>query len=149
MNRRLAPLVVVLLAATPVGCGGADDKPPQRFATSTTASSEPPALARTPAKDGEFVFTGAASPTSYSAFELDGTYLVRFEQHAPQDPKLDFSGQAPFTAQLREESSRGGGTKLFGAATARGQRTLTKRGRYVLDVTSGGFPFAVRFTPRR
>lgn len=148
MLQRLAPLAVSTLAAVLVSCGG-NDAPAPRFATSTTPSSEPPPLARPRVQEGEFVFSGAASPMSYAPFELDGTYVVRFEQYAPEDPDLDFAGQTPFTANLRAAGSRGAGFELFGAARATGRRTLTKRGRYVLDVTFGDFPFAVRFTPRR
>ena len=43
---------------------------------------------------------GDASPGCYGPFEFDGRYLVRFEQFAPEDPELDFSGQTPFTASL-------------------------------------------------
>ncbi len=74
---------------------------------------------------------------------------MRFEQFAPEDPKLDFSGQTPFTANLRPAGSRAAGTKLFGAATASGRREIERKGRFVLDVSFGDFPYAVRFTPRR
>lgn len=145
MLRRLPPLLAALLATGLAACGGDDSSTP----TATTSLTQPPALAlKRPAK-GELVFTGAASPTTFSGVVLDGTYTVRFEQHAPENPQQDFAGETPFTARLRREGSRGAGEQLFGAASATGQRTLTKHGRYVLEVTFGDFPYAVRFTPRR
>ncbi|HEV7807818.1 MAG TPA: hypothetical protein VGO80_18500 [Solirubrobacteraceae bacterium] len=75
---------------------------------------------------------------------------MRFEQTAPEDPQLDFSTQTPFTAALeRRADDPSGAVKLFSSAARRGRRELTIHGRYVLDVTFGDFPYAVRFTPRR
>ena len=46
-----------------------------------------------------------------------------------------------------EESA--GAIKLFEAAARRGRRELTIRGRYVVEVSFGDFPYVIRFTPRR
>jgi hypothetical protein len=133
-------------------CG--DDKktptPISPTATLTTAAAQKvPPLARVPLKSGEILFSGQTSPVAHGAFRLDGRYLVRFEQFAPQDAKKDFSREVPFTASLRRASSTALGFKLFAAKQASGQRVLTRHGRYVLDVTFGDFPYAVRFTPQR
>jgi hypothetical protein len=144
---RHAIALAALLAVALSGCGG--DRDATRGPTATTAAAGLPALARTPPRTGELVFSGEVSPRSHGPFALDGRYVVRFEQFAPENPKLDFSGQTPFTARLRRAGSRGGGEALFGSAAARGRRELAKHGRYVLDVSFGDFPYAVRFTPER
>ncbi len=132
------------------GCAGGGDSGSTAPAASGPAALEAaPALARTAAKAGEFLFTGQASPASHGPIELDGRYLVRFEQVAPEDPKLDFAGQTPFEASLRKrEGDPRGAVKLFSAASRRGRRELAIQGRYVLDITFGDFPYAIRFTPR-
>ncbi|MGH2901235.1 MAG: hypothetical protein ACRDMZ_21340, partial [Solirubrobacteraceae bacterium] len=82
-------------------------------------------------------------------YAFDGRYLVRFEQYAPEDAALDFGGQTPFTAALRVRPGGGrGATALFQSARASGRRALTVRGRYVIDVSFGDFPYVIRFTPR-
>lgn len=136
---------VTLLAFALAACGGSDGDSPAT--TATTARAELPALASAPLGAGEVLFTGEASPASHGPFTLKGSYEVRFEQFAPEDPKLDFTGQTPFTARLRRPGSRDTGDRLFGAARASGRRTIGGHGRYVLDVTFGDFPYAVRFTP--
>ena len=146
--RSRALLLASLLALVVAACGDGDGS----STTSTTAApagAALPALARQPRRAGEILFNGEASPASHGPFSLDGRYVVRFEQFAPEDPKLDFSGQTPFTANLRPAGSRAAGTKLFGAAAASGRRELERKGRFVLDVSFGDFPYAVRFTPRR
>ena len=146
--RTRALLLVSLLASGLAACAGGDGS----AATATTAAPAEvalPALARQPRRAGEVLFSGEASPASHGPFSLDGRYVVRFEQFAPEDPKLDFSGQTPFTANLRPAGSRAAGTKLFGAAAASGRRELERNGRFVLDVSFGDFPYVVRFTPRR
>ncbi len=144
------PLVAGLIAAGLAGCGGDDDDaspPTPTTATATVAEPAPLALARR--RPGELVFNGATSPTTFGNVELDGTYLVRFQQHAPENPRLDFSTQTAFTARLRRQDSSGAGIELFSAAKASGRRTLKAKGTYMLEVTFGDFPYAVRFTPRR
>lgn len=145
MLRRTSSASVLLATCVAAGCGGSD-----RDRATPVATGATPALAKPPAKAGELLFTGEASPTTSRPFELDGRYLVRFEQTAPEDPSLDFSGQTPFTASLQRRAGYAdGAVKLFGEATANGRRKLTLRGRFVLDVSFGDFPYAVRFTPRR
>lgn len=141
--RRLA--IGTLLAAVLVGCGG-DDAPSQ---TSTSTTAALPALARAAAEPGEILFSGQASPATHGPFTLRGRYVVRFEQFAPEDPKLDFSGQTPFTVLLRPAGSRSPGTELFGSASVSGKTEITRNGRYELEVSFGDFPYAVRLTPGR
>ena len=92
---------------------------------------------------------GESSPATHGPYAFDGRYLVRFEQYAPEDPALDFSGQTPFTAMLttREGDPRGA-IELFGAARGEGRRELEIRGRHYVDVSFGDFPYVIRFTPR-
>lgn len=136
------------------GCGGASGSGSSGSGAASGAAktgvAAVPALAKAPAKAGEFVFEGEASPEDHGPITLDGSYLVRFEQISPEDPKLDFSGQTPFTAQLqRSAGDESGAVKLFSAAALRGRRTITVHGRYVVDVSFGDFPYALRFTPRK
>ncbi|MEY2443302.1 MAG: hypothetical protein QOJ46_2728 [bacterium] len=150
--RRSAFLLVPALAVALAACGS-DKKPSASVsptATLTTAAAQKaPPLGRIPLKSGELLFSGDAAPASHGAFKLDGRYLVRFEQFAPEDAKKDFSGETPFTASLRRAKSIASGFKLFGAKRSSGQRVVTRHGRYVLDVTFGDFPYAVRFTPQK
>jgi hypothetical protein len=150
MLRRRLLVLAALAAQALAACGGGQAKSRSTDATGPAPTSAVPALARAPARAGERVFTGQSSPASHGPFELDGTYVVRFEQTAPEDPRLDFTAQTPFTAALqRRADDPRGAVKLFGAARRSGRRTLTIHGRYVLDVSFGDFPYAVRVTPRR
>ena len=75
---------------------------------------------------------------------------MRFEQHAPEDPNLDFTGATSFVAALDREAEITGGDSiaLFEAAARRGQtRTLRIDGRFFVDVSFGDFPYVIRFTP--
>jgi hypothetical protein len=138
----------LLLAVMLASCGRDDGSSPSTSAARPAAGAKP-ALAVAAAKAGEIVFDGQASPAMHGPLELDGTYLVRFEQTAPEDPDLDFAGQTPFEASLRHRAGDPrGAIKLFSAARRSGRRELRLRGRYVLDVSFGDFPYAVRFTPR-
>lgn len=149
MSWRCVLVLVPLVAHGLVACGGGEAGPRGTDAVRPKVTVLP-ALARAPAKAGEQVFSGESSPASHGPFELDGSYVVRFEQVAPEDPHTDFSTQTPFTAALaRRANDPRGAVKLFGAARREGRRTLTIHGRYVLDVSFGDFPYAVRFTPRR
>jgi hypothetical protein len=137
--------VPIAIALALCGCGSAATKPsPPPDAAQTKV-----ALLKAPKRPGEVIVRGDLSPASHGPFTFDGRYVVRFEQFAPEDPKLDFSGQTPFTASLRTAGSRSDGDELFGAAAASGERELTRRGRFELDVSFGDFPYAVRFTPRK
>ena len=149
MPTRYLLATLSVAAAVLVGCGGGSGSN-SSTATGPAALKASPALARTAAKPGEFLFTGEASPASHGPIDLDGRYLVRFEQYAPEDPKLDFTGQTPFTATLtpREGDPRGA-TKLFGSAAGSGRRELSLSGKRFVDVSFGDFPYVVRFTPRK
>ena len=140
--------LAVLASGALSGCGS-DSSAHDRTAPATAAPAPAPALATRPAAPGEFVVRGEASPATHGPYEFAGRYLVRFEQYAPEDPALDFTGQTPFTVSLtpREGDPRGA-TKLFGAARAGGRRELEVRGRRFVDVSFGDFPYVVRFTPR-
>jgi len=77
--------------------------------------------------------------------------LVRFEQFAPEDPKMDFAGQTAFVATLDREAEQVGRdtVKLFHAARRTGRKTVVVHGRFYVDVTFGDFPYAMRFSPAR
>jgi hypothetical protein len=77
---------------------------------------------------------------------LDGRYVVRFEQYAPEDPHLDFGGQTAFVADLQTPDGRTA-HHLFRAAKAHGETTVSAHGRYLVDVSFGDFPYILRFTP--
>lgn len=146
MPRHAVFTALALSTCALAGCGGSDRG---SGSTQTTPPAKPP-LAQAPAQAGELVFSGEASPATHGPLRLDGRYLVRFEQFAPEEPRLDFSGQTPFTASLqRRAGDERGAVKLFGEAARSGRRELRISGRYVLDVSFGDFPYAVRFTPRR
>jgi hypothetical protein len=138
-----------LLLALPAlpGCGGDDGSSGTTTTATTTAL---PALARSSRAPGEIVVRGDASPATHGPYTFNGRYLVRFEQYAPEDPNLDFGSQTPFSAALtRSEGDTAGAIKLFEAADRRDRRELTIRGRYVVEVSFGDFPYVIRFTPRR
>ena len=111
-----------------------------------------PALAKAPAKPGEILVQGQASPATHGPYELSGTYIARFVQYAPEDPRLDFAGQTPFVARLdpHAESDDGGRrtVKLFESAAASGAATIRATGRLYLDVEFGDFPYVIRLTPK-
>ena len=135
---------VVALAACAImaaGCGAETSTAPRGVAALDAKAR--PALARAPAKPGEVVLRGDASPGTHRGLALDGTYIVRFQQYAPEDPRLDFAGETPFVADLRGPRT----VKLFHAAAARGSTRVKLAGRYNVDVTFGDFPYVLRFTP--
>jgi hypothetical protein len=137
-------LVAAPAAALLGGCGGGDSP-----ATTATTSAALPALASRAAARGEIVVRGESSPATHGPYTFRGRYLVRFEQYAPEDAALDFSGQTPFSAALqRRAGDPRGATGLFAAARRSGERVLVIRGRYFVDVSFGDFPYVIRFTPR-
>lgn len=95
------------------------------------------------------IVRGDASPASHGPFAFDGRYRVRFQQYAPEDPKVDFASQTSFVAALDRSAERNGpGTRrLFRVARRTGSRTLTLHGRLFVDVSFGDFPYVIRFTP--
>ena len=81
----------------------------------------------------------------HGPFTLHGRYVARFEQYAPEDPKLDFGGETPFVAALvRGRDTR---KKLFRAAKAGGRTTITADGAWQIDVSFGDYPYVIRLTP--
>jgi hypothetical protein len=146
---RWPPAIVLLVAAGAVAtaCGGSGDSGDD----ASTAAPPPgrPALARAPKRAGEVVVSAQLSPRSHGPFELDGRYVARFEQIAPEDPELDFASQTPFVVMLdRKQQQEGAGSvRLFRAAAKNGRRTVTLHGRWYLDVSFGDFPYAIRLTP--
>jgi hypothetical protein len=129
------------VAAALVGACGADPAaaPPQ------PSAAQAPELARRPARAGEIVLRGDASPRTHEPIALHGRYLVRFEQFAPEDPDLDFTSQTSFVADLIDGDERS--KRLFRAAERSGSRRLRADGSFVVDVTFGDFPYVIRFTP--
>lgn len=123
-----------------VGCGGSAEPP-----RSTPAPVETP----TPAAPGEIVVAGEASPASHGPYDFKGDYTVTFEQRAPEDPSLDFTGQTAFVADLNQKAEipGSGSVQLFEAAEAKGERTLKIDGTFFVDVSFGDFPYVIRFTP--
>jgi hypothetical protein len=155
MPRVRRPTAIVLLVAAGCGataCGGGAATGDSRSATAAAAQrAARPALARAPKRPGEIVVRAEASPATHGPFALDGRYVARFEQIAPEDPKLDFTTQTAFVATLdrRPQQEGTGSVRLFRAAARTGRRTLTLRGRWYLDVSFGDFPYAIRLTPAR
>ncbi len=133
-----AALLVLVLALA--SCGSDDDP-----ATIPPATQQ---LVRQAKQPGEVVLRGEASPRVHGPVTLHGVYRVRFEQVAPEDPTLDFAAETPFVVRLQPEQGAGGRT-LFKAAAATGQRTIALDGRYLVDVSFGDYPYAIRFTPLR
>jgi hypothetical protein len=155
MSLRRALLLVPIVAFSLPGCGGDEDggrtaagARPSAATSPPAAASALPALARRPPRAGEFVARGESSPATHGPWRLDGTYVVRFEQYAPEDPRMDFTAQTAFSAVLaRRSGDPRGSVQLFVDASRRGRRTLKLSGRYALDVNFGDFPYVVRFTP--
>jgi hypothetical protein len=144
--RRLGPLLL-LVAVAASACGGGGRAP--GAAAGPAPPPARPALARTPARPGEVLVRGDASPASHGPFDLRGRYVVRFEQIAPEDPELDFATQTAFVASLdrRAEVEDGSSVRLFRLAARTGRRRVSLHGRYFLDVSFGDFPYAIRLTP--
>jgi hypothetical protein len=144
LTRRLLLLAAL---ATLAGCGTGVQKgtPPP------TSSSVKVALLAAPKRSGEVIVRGEVSPGSHGPFTFDGRYRVRFEQFAPEDPKLDFTDQTSFVAAAdrRAEEDGDGSVRLFSDASRTGSKTVTLHGRYFVDVTFGDFPYVIRITPLR
>jgi hypothetical protein len=143
--RRRVPFLLALAALA--GCGGGAEAP----APPPPASKAKVALLQEPRRAGEVIVRGDASPASHGPFTFEGRYVVRFEQFAPEDPNMDFTGQTAFVVTLdRRAEQEGAGTiRLFRAARGTGRREITLHGRLFVDVSFGDFPYALRFTPAR
>jgi len=148
---RTALLLACLLVATVVaGCGGRSESggapvPP----AGADAEAARPALAAAPRRPGEVLVVGQASPATHGPYAFDGRYTVRFEQIAPEDPRLDFGEQTAFVAETNRTAGQpgAGSVRLFRAAARTARRSVTLRGRLYVDVSFGDFPYAIRFTP--
>jgi hypothetical protein len=122
------------------GCSGGGDPP-----APPAEEVPPPRLATEPPAQGEVVLRGRVAPRTHPPVPLQGRYLVRFAQWAPEDRSRDFARETSFVASLL---ATGGRTQpLFKASAARGERRVRLDGRYALDVSFGDFPYVVRFTP--
>ncbi len=144
MPRRSTPVAVVVLAAALGGCGSASAP---GTTTSHPAGTVPAIAARAPAP-GEVLVRGAASPLTRGPFAFDGTYEVRFAQYEPSGDPVDFAQQTSFVSALERPAEPGTPVvRLFRTASATGHTRVTLHGRYLVDVSFGDFPFAVRFTP--
>jgi hypothetical protein len=148
------PTAIVLLVAascgaTACGRGGASSGDASSGTAAPGQRTARPALARAPERPREILVRAEASPASHGPFRLDGRYVARFEQIAPEDPRLDFTSQTAFVATFdrRREQERPDSVRLFRAAARTGRRTVTLRGRWYLDVSFGDFPYAIRLTP--
>ena len=119
-------------------------------AAAPPASTPAPTASPTPAVAGEIVVSGDASPASHGPYRFRGRYTVRFEQHAPEDPTLDFTQATSFVAALDREAEIPGADsiKLFEAARSGQTRQMRIDGRFYVDVSFGDFPYVIRFTPR-
>src|SRR4051794_20700530 len=116
--------IAAALSAALAGCAGDRPRAAAPVTNSAPSVSSLPALARRPVENAEILFSGDGSPASHGPFTLRGRYVVRFEQIAPEDPKLDFSRQTPFTALLRRAGSSTRAVKLFGSARASGEKAI-------------------------
>jgi hypothetical protein len=142
--QRLAGALVAALVLL-AGCGGEAGtriKPPDPAKAKV-------ALLQAPRRAGEIIVRGDLSPASHGPYAFDGRYVARFEQFAPEDPHMDFTGQTAFVATLdrNAEQDGPGSVRLFRAARRTGRRTLTLHGRLFVDVSFGDFPYAIRITP--
>ena len=149
MPRRALVAILLVACIAGSGCGdggtvGGQAPPP------TTVTPE---LAEKPKAEGEIVVRGEASPGSHGPYQLSGTYTARFEQYAPEDPKLDFAAQTPFVARLDPHADSDAGAKkavpLFETAAHTGTTTVRATGRLWIDVEFGDFPYVIRLTPKR
>ncbi|MBS1882349.1 MAG: hypothetical protein JSS97_05270 [Actinobacteria bacterium] len=106
-----------------------------------------PALLKQKLRPGEVMLDAEYSPERKGPFRLEGHYLVRFAQYAPESPGMSFGDQTPFVAYLAGTNPGEKKIALFHRATARGRRTLSLNGRYFVEVAFGDFPYVLRFTP--
>jgi hypothetical protein len=145
MFRSSLALAAVAFAGPLAGCGS-DAASSSGAPRGDAALEGDPALARTPKQAGEIVLRADASPQTHGPIALDGRYTVRFEQYAPEYPRLDFAAQTAFVADLQTPSGRTT-THLFRAARSAGTKTIAVHGRFLIDVSFGDFPYVLRFSP--
>jgi hypothetical protein len=140
-------LCLVLLAAGAAGCGATASQRPSGAPPADPPSARP-ALLTAPRQPGEVVVAADTSPVTAGPHAFHGSYRVRFEQYAPEDPAMDFAAQTTFVADL-ERTPGMPAIHLFRASAAKGERRLRLDGRLYVDVSFGDFPFVIRFTPDR
>ena len=96
MHRRVTlSLVSALVLAA---CGGAAEPPRRADLDRPARVRDRPQAVRRDRRDRRRV-ARLARPVRF-----DGTYTVRFEQYAPEDPNLDFTGATSFAAALDREA---------------------------------------------
>jgi hypothetical protein len=144
--RTALALACLVAFASVAGCGGRSETTGTAPGAGAVAEAARPALAAAARRPGEILVTGEASPATHGPYAFAGRYLVRFEQIAPEDPRLDFSRQTAFVASADPRAGQPG-VRLFRAAARTGRRSVTLRGRLYVDVAFGDFPYAIRFTP--
>ena len=149
MDRRTLPALIAA-ALIVAACGGGGRRPgaPRRRPRATMRRRARPSPRRrsVPARSSS---RARPPPPRTAPFTLDGRYIVRFEQIAPEDPNLDFTGQTAFVAVLARHTQQAdtGTKRLFRTAARTGRTEVTARGRYWIDVQFGDFPYAIRLTP--
>jgi hypothetical protein len=148
-RRTVLALLAAAALASACGGGSSDGGPAPGASGDGAPAAAKPALARAAQRPGEVLVQGQASPASHGPFTLRGRYVVRFEQIAPEDPRLDFAAQTPFVAALdrKAEQDGPGSVRLFRTAARTGRKEMRLSGRYFIDVSFGDFPYAVRLTP--
>ena len=138
------------LLALAVGCGSGGGRV---AGTASVPDDRPTAskveLLRAPKQPGEVIVHGEASPADHGPYTLHGRYVARFEQYAPEDPRLDFGGETPFVARLVRPSGHGPGTRLrlFREAAGSGRAMVSATGAWRIEVAFGDFPYVIRLTP--
>jgi hypothetical protein len=147
--RTALALICLLAVAAVTACGSARGREAAPGSAGAEAEAARAALAAAPRRPGEVLVVGDASPATHGPYAFDGRYTVRFEQIAPEDPRLDFGEQTAFVAEANRRAGEAGAgsVRLFRAAARTGRRSVTLRGRMYVDVTFGDFPYAIRFTP--
>lgn len=143
--RYLLTAFVVTVSVALAGCGSDSPEPPP---TGGPGSPSAPALLERKLQPGEVMLDAEASPQLEGPYRFGGRYRVRFVQYAPEAPGRSFAGQTPFVASLVAASDpRAKPIPLFQAAAKGGERTLEIKGRYLVEVAFGDFPYVLRFTP--
>jgi hypothetical protein len=148
-RRTLIVLLAAAALATACGGGSPGGGPAPGASGDGAPADAKPGLARAAKRPGEVLVEGQVSPASHGPFTFRGRYVVRFEQIAPEDPKIDFTAQTPFVAALDRtaEQDGPGSVRLFRTAARTGRKEMRLSGRYFIDVSFGDFPYAVRLTP--
>src|SRR5436305_4157291 len=147
MSRQcIGSAATTLVAIAILGCGsGGGRVKGTGSAPDDRPSAAKVALLREPKRPGEIVLHGEASPADHGPFALHGRYVARFEQYAPEDPRMSFRDQTPFVAALVR--GHGKRRRLFRTAAATGRTTISAAGSWRIEVSFGDFPYVIRLTP--